>query len=514
MELSGPFEAEDPERVGPYRIVRRLGEGGMGRVYLGLSRSGREFAVKVVRPELSRDPSFQQRFAREVAAARAVSGAFTAPVVEADVAGSPAWLATSYVRGSSLADSVAAHGSWPQSRLLVLAAGLAEALESIHRAGVVHRDLKPSNVLLGPEGPLVIDFGISLGGGVTALTAAGQVVGTVGFMSPEQLTGKPVGAASDMFSLGAVVAFAAGGKAPFGTGSVPEVMFRSVYEEPDVSAVPSGLRDVVRRCLAKDAEQRPTVGALLDELTEVAERAGGLADWREFGSELDESGGLRHAPTMVTPGTAQPPAVHEAPTRTAPRAATPGQAAAVPAGPAALGGARPASRRQLLSSLAGIGVVAGLGFGGWAWLGRGSHDGGKPSAPDRLIWNAGQEGEEAAPVGLVAAGDAVYVHTFDGYLTARTRATGKKRWACSLGGGAPSNKGPSGTTPAIAGGLVYVGTAGQELWAIDAESGKRRWTADVYSNVDSPMLTAGTVVACSYRSGLLCGIDASTGKQR
>ncbi|MFE7111210.1 PQQ-binding-like beta-propeller repeat protein [Streptomyces sp. NPDC057575] len=515
MELSGPFEAEDPERVGPYRIVRRLGEGGMGRVYLGLSRSGREFAVKVVRPELSRDPSFQQRFAREVAAARAVSGAFTAPVVEADVAGSPAWLATSYVRGSSLADSVAAHGSWPQSCLLVLAAGLAEALESIHRAGVVHRDLKPSNVLLGPEGPLVIDFGISLVGGVTALTAAGQVVGTVGFMSPEQLTGKPVGAASDVFSLGAVVAFAAGGKAPFGTGSVPEVMFRSVYEEPDVSAVPSGLRDVVRRCLAKDAEQRPTVGALLDELTEVAERAGGLADWRAFVAELDESGGLRHAPTMVTPGAAQPPAVHEAPTRTAPRAATPGQAAAaVPAGPAALGGARPASRRQLLSSLAGLGVVAGLGFGGWAWLGRGSHDGGKPSAPDRLIWNAGQEGEEAAPVGLVAAGDAVYVHTFDGYLTARTRATGKKRWACSLGGGAPSNKGPSGTTPAIADGLVYVGTAGQELWAIDAESGKRRWTADVYSNVDSPMLTAGTVLASGYRSGLLCGIDASTGKQR
>ncbi|MFB7216411.1 PQQ-binding-like beta-propeller repeat protein [Streptomyces sp. NPDC056255] len=520
MGLSGPFEARDPERVGPYRIVRRLGEGGMGRVYLGLSRSGREFAVKVVRPELSKDPSFLQRFAREVAAARAVSGAFTAPVVDAEVESSPAWLATSYVRGSSLADSVAVHGGWPEAPLLVLAAGLAEALESIHRAGVVHRDLKPSNVLLGPDGPLVIDFGISLVGGVTALTAAGQVVGTVGFMSPEQLTGRPVSSASDVFSLGAVVAFAAGGEAPFGTGSVPEVMFRSVYEEPDVSSVPSGLRDIVCQCLAKDSEQRPTVGALLDELAAVAERAGGLADWREFSAGLQESGGPRPTPTVVTPEAAQPPAVHEALTRTAPRATPPGQvAAAAPAEPAAgldpLGGTRPASRRQVLSGLAGIGVVAGLGIGGWAWLGGGSHDRGKPTVPDRLIWDAGRKG--AVPLGLAMAGDLVYVNTFDGYLTAQNRATGKKRWACSTGGAAPANRlvGPAGATPAIANGLVYVGSAEQELiYAIDAESGKHRWTADVYGQVASPLISADTVVACGEKSGLLCGIDASTGRRR
>lgn len=509
VELSSPFDAEDPERVGPYRIVRRLGEGGMGRVYLGLSRSGREFAVKVVRPDLSRDPSFRRRFAREVAAARAVSGAFTAPVVDADVAGSPAWLATSYVRGSSLADSVAAHGPWAQARLLVLAAGLAEALESIHRAGVIHRDLKPSNVLLGPEGPLVIDFGISLVGDVTALTAAGQVVGTVGFMSPEQLTGKPVGAASDVFSLGAVVAFAAGGQAPFGTGSVPEVMFRSVYEEPDVSAVPSGLRDVVRRCLAKDAEQRPAVGALLDELTEVAERAGGLADWREFLAEPAGSGGPRHAPTVVTPEAAQPPAVHDAPTRTAPRAAPPGQAATLPAG-----GAPPGSRRQLLSSLAGVGVAAGLGVGGWAWLGGRPHDGGKPTAPDRLIWRTGEQADPVVPLGLVAAGDVVYVNTFDGYLTARDRANGKKLWVRALSGTTPTNTGPPATTPAIADGLVCVGTNHDLLYAIDAESGKQRWTADIYGQFASPMLADDTIVVCGDESDLVCGIDASTGRRR
>lgn len=519
--MSGPFEAgdRDPERVGPYRIVRRLGEGGMGRVYLGLSRSGREFAVKVVRPELSKDPAFLQRFAREVAAARAVSGAFTAPVVDAEMEGSPAWLATSYVRGSSLADSVAAHGGWPEAPLLVLAAGLAEALESIHRAGVVHRDLKPSNVLLGPDGPLVIDFGISLVGGVTALTAAGQVVGTVGFMSPEQLTGRPVGSVSDVFSLGAVVAFAAGGKAPFGTGSVPEVMFRSVYEEPDVSSVPSGLRDVVRRCLAKDSEQRPTVGALLDELAAVAERAGGLADWREFTAGLQENGGPRPTPTAVTPEAARPPAVHEAITRTALRATPPEQvAAAVPAEPAAgfgpPGGTRPSSRRQVLSGLAGIGVVAGLGIGGWAWLGGRPQGSGKPTVPDRLIWDAGREG--AVPLGLALAGDVVYVNAFDGYLTAQNRATGKKLWACSLGSAAAANApvGPAGATPAIANGLVYVGSAQQGLFAIDAESGKRRWTADVYGQAASPIVSADTVVACGDKSGLLCGIDASTGKRR
>ncbi|MEL5955717.1 serine/threonine-protein kinase [Streptomyces sp. CLV115] len=523
VELSRPVETGDPERVGSYRIVGRLGEGGMGRVYLALSRSGREFAVKVVRPELSEDPSFRRRFAREVAAARAVSGAFTAPVVDADAEGSPAWLATSYVRGPSLADTVAAHGGWPQGPLLVLAAGLAEALESIHRAGVVHRDLKPSNVLLGPDGPLVIDFGISLVGGATALTNAGAVVGTVGFMSPEQLTGRPVGTASDVFSLGAVVALAAGGNAPFGTGSAPEVMFRSVYEEPDVSSVPSELRDVVARCLAKDPQQRPTVGALLDELAAMAERAGGLADWRAFVAGVSGSGTPQPVPTVVTPDAVPPPSVHDAVTHTAPRwtassqAVTPAQAepaAGSGSGSLLAGGPQPGpSRRKTLSVLAGAGAAAGLGIGGWALFSSGSLNRGKPTAPDRQIWAAGTNG--AVPLGLAVAGGTVYVNDFDGYLTALDTAAGRKRWACRIGiSGAERNVGPQQATPAVANGLVHVGSTDQKLYAIEADSGKRRWTSDLVGRAVSPVVSGDTVFAHGDGSSVLSALHASNGKKR
>ncbi|MEV4445347.1 serine/threonine-protein kinase [Streptomyces mirabilis] len=234
MEAFEMLEAGDPRQVGRYRIVARLGEGGMGRVYLGRSPGGRAVAVKVVRPELADDGDFRRRFAREVAAARRVNGVFTAGVVDADPDGSPAWLATAYVPGVPLGDAVAAHGPWPEGPVLALGAGLAEALEAIHAAEVVHRDLKPSNILLAPDGPRVIDFGISVTGEASALTRTGVVVGTPGFMSPEQLTGKPVGPASDVFSLGAVLAFTATGAGPFGTGSAHALSFRVVYEEPDL----------------------------------------------------------------------------------------------------------------------------------------------------------------------------------------------------------------------------------------------------------------------------------------
>ncbi|MBT2507630.1 serine/threonine protein kinase [Streptomyces sp. ISL-98] len=184
----GVFEAlepEDPRRVGRYRITARLGSGGMGQVYLARSPGGRPVAVKVVRPELARDGGFRLRFAREVTAARRVNGAFTAGVVDADPDGTPAWLATVYVPGLSLGEAIAGHGHWPAQSVLALGAGLAEALEAIHAAGVVHRDLKPSNVLLAADGPRVIDFGISVASEASALTSTGMVIGTPGFMSPE-----------------------------------------------------------------------------------------------------------------------------------------------------------------------------------------------------------------------------------------------------------------------------------------------------------------------------------------
>jgi len=267
MEAFDGLREDDPRHVGPFRVVARLGAGGMGRVYLGRSKAGRAVAVKVVRPDLAEDREFRLRFAREVAVARTVSGFFTAEVVAADPQSSPPWLATAYVPGISLDRAVAEHGPWPEASVLALGAGLAEALESIHAAGVVHRDLKPSNVLLAADGPRVIDFGISVAAEASRLTQTGMAVGTPGFMSPEQLTGEPVGPPSDVFCLGAVLAFTATGAGPFGNGSLPALVYRVVHQEPDLSPLTPTLRSVVARCLAKQPEERPSASALLDELT-------------------------------------------------------------------------------------------------------------------------------------------------------------------------------------------------------------------------------------------------------
>jgi serine/threonine protein kinase len=273
--MVGELQDVDPRSVGPYRLLGRLGAGGMGQVYLGRSAGGRLVAVKVIRPELAEEPGFRTRFAREVAAARTVSGLFTALVVDADLEGSVPWLATAYVAGPSLTEAVTAQGPLPVASVLTLAAGLAEGLEAIHAVGVVHRDLKPSNVLLAEDGPRVIDFGISRAAEATMLTQVGTVIGSPGFMSPEQAEGNVAGPPSDVFSLGAVLAFAATGEGPFGTGSTPALMYRVVHRPPDIARVPAQIRPVIERCLAKDPSQRPTSGDLLAELG-----AGQLAaDW-------------------------------------------------------------------------------------------------------------------------------------------------------------------------------------------------------------------------------------------
>jgi serine/threonine protein kinase len=234
----------------------------MGRVFLGLSAGGRPVAVKVIGADLAADPEFRVRFRREVAAARRVSGLFTALVVDADVDGPVPWLATAYVAGPSLAQAVARHGPMAARQALALAAGLAESLSAIHAAGVVHCDLKPSNVLLSQDGPRVIDFGISRAA-EAAVTRGGLVIGSPGYMSPEQALGGEIGPPCDVFSLGAVLAFAATGRAPFGRGSAPEVAYRVVYGRPDLDALPGQLRPLIERCLAKDPRQRPTAGDLL-----------------------------------------------------------------------------------------------------------------------------------------------------------------------------------------------------------------------------------------------------------
>ncbi|MEU2430464.1 phosphate ABC transporter substrate-binding protein PstS [Streptomyces sp. NPDC007861] len=257
----------DPRSVGGYRLEGRLGAGGMGVVFLARSVSGRRLAIKVIRPELATDDGFRVRFGREVEAARQVSGAFTAPVVDADADAEQPWLATLFIPGPSLHQRVAAKGPLPADEVRLLAAGLVEALRDIHRVGLVHRDLKPGNVLLADDGPRVIDFGIARAIAADPLTRTGMVVGTPAFMAPEQFRTGGVGPAGDVFALGAVLVYAATGHGPFDGESTHGIGFRVVYEEPDLTGLAQELLPLVEPCLAKDPGARPTVEGLLAALS-------------------------------------------------------------------------------------------------------------------------------------------------------------------------------------------------------------------------------------------------------
>jgi eukaryotic-like serine/threonine-protein kinase len=291
------LRAADPDSVGPYRLLGRLGTGGMGQVYLARSPGGRLVAIKLIRPELAEERGFRSRFASEVAAARNVSGLFTAGVVDADPEAELPWMATVYVPGPSLADAVEDEGPLPLKSVLSLAAGLAEALVAIHGVGLVHRDLKPSNVLLAADGPRVIDFGISRAAERSMLTTTGVILGSPGFMSPEQAQGtRQIGRPSDMFSLGAVLVYAATGNGPFGGGPTPALLYRVVNQDPDLDQVPPRIRPLIQRCLAKDPASRPTPADLLDELGDVA---GVLLE--EWLPETVTKTIHRYVPTVPTP---------------------------------------------------------------------------------------------------------------------------------------------------------------------------------------------------------------------
>ncbi|AXE78124.1 serine/threonine-protein kinase [Streptomyces atratus] len=258
-----PLAADDPTTIAGYRLAAKLGAGGMGKVYLSYTPGGRPVAIKVIRPEFGEDPEFRRRFAQEVQSAQRVQGLFTAPVIDADTDGAQPWLATAYVPGPSLADAVVAHGALPAEAVLLLIAGMAEALHVIHGAGIVHRDLKPSNVLLAADGPRVIDFGIAYAADATSLTGSGVTIGTPSFMAPEQAAGRRVTPATDIFALGQVAAYAATGSPAFGEGTSHGVLYRIVHEEPDLTAVPEKLVELVTRCLAKDPEARPSIAEII-----------------------------------------------------------------------------------------------------------------------------------------------------------------------------------------------------------------------------------------------------------
>ncbi|MFD0423254.1 serine/threonine-protein kinase [Streptomyces parvus] len=283
MDKLGP---DDPHRIGAYRLLGRLGEGGMGQVFLARSDRGRTVALKLVRRELAEQPEFRARFRQEVHAAHRVGGAWTAPVLDSDTEAPVPWVATGYVAGPSLQRVVSgrpgapvtasgAYGPLPARSVRFLGSGLAHALQHIHGAGLIHRDLKPSNVLMTIDGPRVIDFGIARALESVAdgdLTRTGVLVGSPGFMAPEQVRGERVTTACDVFCLGSVLAYAASGRLPFGTadsGGVHSLMFRIAQEDPDLTGVPAELADVVRDCLAKDPAARPGTDEILARLGEA-----------------------------------------------------------------------------------------------------------------------------------------------------------------------------------------------------------------------------------------------------
>ncbi|WP_405911088.1 serine/threonine-protein kinase [Streptomyces sp. NBC_00828] len=256
-----PLGVDEPTVVGPYRLLGRLGSGGMGRVYLGRSTGGRTVAVKIVHPHFALDEEFRARFRREVEAARRVGGAWTAPVLDADPEAPVPWVATGYAAGPSLAAAVADAGALPAHSVRVLGAGLAEALSAVHALGLVHRDVKPSNVLLTLDGPLLIDFGIARAtDGTASLTSTGVSVGSPGYMSPEQILGKTVAGPADIFSLGALLVYAATGEPPFPGDSSASLLYKVVHEEPRLGSLEGELRQLVAQCLAKDPAERPAPG--------------------------------------------------------------------------------------------------------------------------------------------------------------------------------------------------------------------------------------------------------------
>ncbi|GGO89610.1 serine/threonine protein kinase [Wenjunlia tyrosinilytica] len=464
----------DSVSVGHYILESRLGSGGMGVVHLAHSASGRRVAVKVVHEQLAADPEFRARFQQEVAAARRVSGAFTAPVVDADADAERPWMATLYVPGPTLAEKVKRDGPFSTAELRQLAAGLAEALRDIHRAGVVHRDLKPSNVLLAEDGPKVIDFGISRAADSDLRTETGKVIGTPPFMAPEQFRSpRDVGPAADVFALGCLLVHAAIGRGPFDADSPYLVAYQVVHDEPDLSEVPAELRPLVARCLAKDPAQRPQP----DEL--MAALRGGHGD--------------------SAPYTEPDPA--------------PKQQDTEPHGPR---WRRHRARWALVGSAAAVLLAAGAFVTSQELGSRATeaHDARGRAAKDwenGIAVAAASESKMVRAAKCAATATALYCADY-GVAAARIdAATGKVQWI---------RKGPAVRkmeedwvdAPRLSGGLVQVVRDGT-LRALDPRSGRPVWSKDV-SMFDGCCTFAGDTVLMTTEDGTVTALDGRTGRQR
>lgn len=473
-----PLQQAEPVAVGPYALVARIGSGSMGRVFLGRSPGGRPVAVKIVRPELAGQPGFRERFRREVAAAGQISGAYTAPVLDADPEADTPWMATAYIAGPSLQQAVQTHGPLRAEAVRLLGAALAEALAAIHGLGHVHRDVKPANILLAADGPRIIDFGLVRALEETAVSATGQPAGSAGYQAPEQAEGGHAGPAADVFALGAVLAFAATGRPPFGEGHAHVLMYRAAHEPADLAGIPPGLTRIVAACLSKTAADRPAAGDLI--------------------TSLRPGGGTRDGGTWLLPE----PVLHDIARREATLAQTLVITRVLP----------PKRRGVLIGALAATGLAA-VGGGAALWAtraprrrpnGKGKAGAGGPLfAAPQLTWTArGGDGDRTPFVtgGVLLCRSGV--PPTEGVSATDVR-DGKYMWG-------QGSLGPLwGKAAAVAESPVLYGTSNTYVVAYTFTTGDALWSwRDSDSSIDyAPQFVAGHTLICTAATGDAVALD-------
>ncbi|WP_338699017.1 serine/threonine-protein kinase [Streptomyces sp. Q6] len=498
LRSTGPEpEAEHPGYAGRYRLEERLGSGGMGVVHLATSASGLRLAVKVVHAEFAADPEFRARFRQEVSAARRVSGAFTAPVVDADPAAELPWMATLFIPGDTLAERVKRNGALDSAAVHRLGAGLAEALRDIHRAGVVHRDLKPSNVLLAADGPKVIDFGISRPADSDLRTETGKLIGSPPFMAPEQFQRpREVGPAADVFAMGAVLAHAATGRGPFDSNSPYIVAYQVVHNEPDLAGVPADLVPVIRRCLAKDPAERPSPAEVMEALRQPSAAPRIPAQRGPSGARTSAEAGPSPEPRPVPEArtSSDRPATSTVTRRRGPRS------------------------RVILAAAVGVLLIAGgaaVAVGALSSGGDGSAQQSSRSPRSQVAptskgtasfkpWSVPLGSSDGVPPTCVAGAGALYCVTSAGVAARLDPADGRTLWRHRASAA-------SVTSVTVSGGLLHL-VAGHRLEALDPLTGTVRWATDTrdYAAVEHGPGTTLLVTS----GGQVRALDSVTGRAR